>query len=558
MATKKFHKSIDGSTPYGLEAAEKYTRLGWWRGITLGNMFDKAAELYPDKEAIVDDRVRLTYSQLREKVDRLAIGLIKIGIEPTDRVLLQLPNWAEFVYSFFALQKIGGIPVLLIPGYAQLEVSHLCQLTEANAWIVPDVYRKIDYLSFISEVKQTNSQLAHVISVRTSSENSQFTASLERLMERELNTDDKSKLAARMPEATDVSFVLPSGGTTGIPKGIPRTHNDYLCNIEYVARAGEMSNDDIWIVVAPVGHNQGLLVGVSGCIFMGGKLVLLDSTRPEDICNTIQSEKVTFMPIVPSLLRRIANFETLEDYNLSSLKSVSAGGEASSPELIRQVNQKLGYKYINEFGMSEGLICRTRLNDDFGIVCNTVGKPCCPYDEVRILDEEGKELPVKIDGELSAKGPSMFAGYLKNPEENRRVFTADGFFKTGDLARIDDSGNITITGRIKDIIIRGGENISPTQVEDILLSHLAIADVAVIGIPDEELGERVCAYIQPVAGVSLDPLELRAFMEAKGASKLLIPERFEFIDVLPMTKAGKHDKKILREDIKQRLGNSNQ
>ena len=537
---------------------DRYIKSGWWSGVTFGDMLDKTVGLYPTKEALVDDRVRLTYSELQERVNRLALGFMDLGIKSQEPVLLQLPNWAEFVYAFFALQKIGSVPVLLIPGYLQLEVSHLCQLTGARAWIVPDVYRKINYLSVISEVKRTNSPLTNIISVRASRESGLFTTSLERVMEREISADDRRRLAARMPESTAVAHILPSGGTTGLPKAITRTHNDYLCNVEYIARAGEMSRDDTWMVIAPVSHNQGLLVGVSGSIFMGGKLVLLDSTRPEDICGTIQRERVTFMPVVPSLIKRIVNFEGLGDYNLSSWQRLSAGGEASSPELVRQVEQKIGCKYINEFGMSEGLLCRSRLSDGFEVVGNTVGKPCCPGDEVKILDEGGKELPLNIDGELSARGPGIFAGYLKNPEENSRVFTADGFFRTGDLARIDDSGNITITGRIKDVIIRGGENISPTQVEDVLLSHPDIADVAVIGLPDEELGERVCAYIQPVAGAKLDPEKLKAFMEDKGASKLLIPERFEFIDALPMTEAGKHNKRKLREDIERRLGNPHQ
>ena len=546
--------SIVGFPKRSEEDAEKYSKLGWWPGITFGDMLDKATDLYLAKEALVDDRVRLTYSELQERVNRLATGLISLGIEKGDSVLLQLPNWAEFVYSFFALQKIGGIPVLLISGYRQLEVSHLCRLTEAKAWIVPDVYRKIDYLSFIGEVKKANPQLKHIISVRAHGQDRDFTASLERLMEPELSANDRRELAIRRPEPTDVSHIIPSGGTTGLPKGIPRTHNDYICNVEYVARAGEMNSDDIWLVTVPVGHNLALLVGTIPSVLRGGKLVLLDSTRPGDICSAIQRERVTFMPIVPSLLKRIVGFEELGDYDLSSLKKVAAGGEASSPELIRQVYQKLGCKYINEFGMVEGLLCRTRLDDDFETVANTVGRPCCPYDQVKILDSEGKELPLNTDGELSAKGPCIFAGYLKNPEENRKVFTANGFFRTGDLARIDDSGNIRITGRIKDIIIRGGENISPAQVEELLLTHPGIADAAVIGMPDKELGEKVCAYVQPVAGVKPDPEEIERFMESKGASKLLIPERFEFIDALPMTEAGKHDKKALREDIKQHLG----
>jgi 2,3-dihydroxybenzoate-AMP ligase len=538
------------------EDAEKYSTMRWWLGITLGDMLDKTADLYPNKEALVDDRVRLLYSELRERVNRLAVGFIKLGIEKGDTVLLQLPNWAEYVYSYFALQKIGAVPVLLISGYRQLEVSHLCQLTEARAWIVPDAYRKIDYTSFMGEVKEANPQLDYIISVRVPGENDNFTTNLESLMDRELTAQDRQDLAARRPMPSDFAHILPSGGTTGLPKGIPRTHNDYICNIEYVARAGEMCTDDIWLVTVPVGHNLALLVGVTGCIFTGGKLVLLDSTRLGDVCGAIQKERITFMPIVPSLLKRTIDFEELADYDISSLRKISAGGEASTPELIKSVTEKLGCKYINEFGMSEGLLCRTRIDYDLDTICTTIGVPCCPYDQIRIIDRNGNELPINTDGELATKGPGIFAGYLKNPEENEKAFTADRFFRTGDQARKDESGKVRITGRIKDLIIRGGENVSPGQIEEILATYPGVADVAVIGMPDKDLGERVCAYIQPAAGAKLDPEEIKTFMEDKGASKLLIPERFEFMDALPMTEAVKHDKKTLREDLKRRLSES--
>jgi 2,3-dihydroxybenzoate-AMP ligase/mycobactin salicyl-AMP ligase len=533
--------------------AEKYTKYRWWLGMTLGDVLNKTADVFPEKEAIVDDRGRLTYEELRKRVDRFAGGLMKLGIERGDAVLLQLPNWSEFICSYFALQRIGSIPVLLISGYKQLEVSHLADLTEAKAWIVPEVYRKIDYRSFIGEVKKRNPGLKHVISVRGETKTSAFTSTLEDLIGQEPSTADQDTLSSRRPEPTDIAHILPSGGTTGLPKGIPRTHNDYLCNVEYLHKAWEMNTKDVCLLIVPVGHNLALL-NLVGAIFLGYKLVLLDSTRPEDICSTIQSEKVTYMPMVPSLVKRVIEIGQLGDYDLTSLKKISAGGEPSPPDLIREVYKKLGCTYINEFGMSEGLLCRTKLTDDVETICSTVGKPCCPYEEVKILDEGGRELNPNLDGELVTKGPGIFAGYLKNPEENRKSFTKGGFFRTGDQARIDLSGYLKITGRIKDLIIRGGENISPAQVEELLCSYPGVADAAVIGMPDNELGEKVCAYIRPVSGAKLDPEEIKRFMESRGASKLLIPERFEFTDSLPMTQAGKHDKKALREDIKRRIG----
>lgn len=533
--------------------ARKYSMYRWWPGLPIGDLIDRAADVFPGKESLVDGRVRLTYGELRRTVEKLAVSLIELGIEKGDSVLLQLPNWAEYVYSYFALQKIGAIPVILISGYKQLEVGHLAKLTEAKAWIVPEMYRKTEYASFFREVRDIHPQLKHIISVRAEKGAEGFTESLENLMKGELNAEDRRKLALRRPDPTDVAHIIPSGGTTGLPKGIPRTHNDYLCNVEYIHKGWEMNTNDVCLVVVPVGHNLAVL-NVVGSILFCYKLVLFDSTRPEDICDVIQKEKVSYMPTVPSLLRRIIELPELKWFNLTSLKKISAGGEPSTPELIREVYNKLSCTYINEFGMTEGLLCRTSLTDDIETICNTVGKSCCPYNEIRILDEEGKELPPNIDGELTTKGPGIFAGYLKNPEENKKSFTRDGFFRTGDKARIDSSGYLKITGRIKDIIIRGGENISPPQVEELLCAHPGIADAAVIGMPDRELGERVCAYVRPVPAVTLDPREIKAFMEEAGASKLLIPERFEFVDSLPMTEAGKHDKKALRKDLEQRMG----
>ena len=535
------------------ENVRGFTRNRWWLGMTLGDVLDRTADMFSKKEALVDDRTRLTYGELRKRVDRVAVGLINIGIEKGDCVLLQFPNWGEFVCSYFALQKIGSIPVLLISGYRQLEVSHLARLTEAKAWIVPPVYRKIDYLSFLQDVKDQNPQLKQVISTRAEGGAERFSTSLEELMKQEINGNDLERLAMRRPEPTDVAHILPSGGTTGLPKAIPRTHNDYVCNVEFQHRGWEMNSSDISLISVPVCHNLALL-NVVGAVLVGYKLVLLDSTRPLDICNTIQNERVTYMPTVPSMVRRILELEKLSGYDLTSLKKINAGGEPSLPDLIREVYRQLHCTYINEFGMSEGLLCRTSLTDDIETICNTVGRPCCPYEQIRILSDDGKELPPGHDGELVTRGPGIFAGYLKNPEENRKSFTPDGFFRTGDQARIDGSGNLKITGRIKDIIIRGGENISPAQVEELLCSYPGIQDAAVIGMPDKELGEKVCAYIRPAAGVKIDPEKIKSFMESRGASRFLIPERFELIDVLPMTEAGKHDKKVLREDIRRKMG----
>lgn len=534
------------------EQVEQYTGKHWWQGVNLADVLDRTADVFPDKEAVVDDKVRLTYAQLRTQIEHLAAGLMRIGIQKGDCVLLQLPNWAEYVYSYFALQMIGAIPVILNIGYKQLEVTHLGNLTEATAWVLPATYRKTDNTSVVADVKSLSPGLKHVISVRGLQDMPGFTTSIEALIQAAPTKAEREELARRRPNATDAAHVLPSGGTTGLPKGIARTHNDYICNVDYLFRGWEMNPSDVALVVVPVGHNLALL-NVVGSVLFGFKLVLLDSTKPENICAAIEAEKVTYMPTVPSLARRIIEQSELAHYDLSSLKKISAGGEPSTPELIREVCKKLDCTYINEFGMSEGLLCRTSLTDSVDTICTSVGKPCCPYDEVRILDTDGREVPTGSDGELATRGPCIFAGYLKNPGVNEESFTPDGFFRTGDQARKDAAGYLRITGRIKDIIIRGGENVAPALVEDLLCQSPVISDSAVIGMPDKKLGEKVCAYVRLVEGALADEDGICRFLESKGASKLLIPEHFVFVETLPRTPAGKCDKKALRKDIERRL-----
>jgi len=523
--------------------------------MTIAELIDKAAAADPTRTALVAARVRLTRAELRQRVNRLAVGLHNLGIQKGDAALLQLPNWSEFVYAYFALQKIGAVPVLLISGYGREEVSHLCHLVQATAWIVPQIYRNRDYTPCITAVREGSSHLRHVISVRAQRHDQNFSASLEEIMANVADADVEIQTAKCGAQPTDVAHILPSGGTTGLPKAIPRAHQDYLCNVKFLHEAGEMTAEDVCLIAVPVGHNLALL-NVVGAALIGYPIVLLDSTRPEDICHAIAAEHVSYLPTVPSLLKRILEFDGINNYDLHSLRKISAGGEPATPDLIERVRQKLQCTTISEFGMSEGPLCRTRLGDDLKTACGTVGKPICPQDEFRILDDQGQALPPEKDGELAARGPGIFAGYLNNREENQRAFTADGFFRTGDLARIDEFGNVTITGRIKDVINRGGEKISPAQVEKLLLAHPEIADAAVIGMPDAALGEKVCAYIRPIVGATPDPQEIRVFMARVGASKLLIPERIEMVDALPLTEAGKHDKKALREDIKQKLAHN--
>jgi non-ribosomal peptide synthetase component E (peptide arylation enzyme) len=544
---------IQGFEPYKLEDVERYVKYRWWLGLTWGDIFDKATDLYPRKEGLVDDTARFTYRELREKVDRLAIGFMGLGIKERDFVLLQLPNWHEFIFAFFALQKIGAIVVLLVARHGLSEINYLSSLTHPVAWIGPDHYKNTEYLAMVQQAMKENKELRHLISVR-SPENTAFTP-LEGLIEgSELTKSSLKTLAARRPDPMEVSIILPTGGTTGLPKAVPRTHNDYIASVEYHTRAWEVTCNDTMLTAAPVSHAQAIHNCVGGAFFHCAKYVLTDSTDAADICKVIEREKVTAFPTVPALVHRIVSMENLKDYDLSSLTRIYAGGAPSTPELVKSVYEKVGCKFVNALGSSEGPAAMSRLDADLETICNTVGEKDCPYAQVKIVDQDLQELPPNKEGELITKGPNIFNGYFKSEEENRNVFTQDGFFRTGDLAKIDESGIITITGRIKETILRGGETLSAIGIERLVSSHPAVADVAVIGMPDKALGERICAYVKLKDGESLSLEELVAYLRGIGASVLQLPERLELIDSITLTKVGKADKKVLKEDIQRKLG----
>ena len=544
--------AIEGFTEYAREDREKYNRMRWWLGMTWGDMFDKATDIYPDRIGLVDETGCWTYAELRKKVDRLAISLMRRGIKPRDWVLLQFPNWHEYIIAFFAMQKIGALTLLLIPRHNQSEINHLCALTKPVAWMVPKQYGRINYLPIINDVINENPQLKHIIQIRA--EKNDLYPTFEELVEEgELTEDNLKDLEKRRPDPDEVSHIMPTGGTTGLPKASVRTHNCYICNVEYHSRVCEITSNDVLMVVTPVGHSMAMHWGIGAAFLNFAKLVLLDSTQPEDVCERIQQEKVTALPSVPAIIARMVSMEGLDKYDLTSLKKISVGGAPSSPELIRGAYEKLKCIVINGFGSSEGTNTATKPGDSIDVICNTVGRPACPYDIIKIIDEEGREVPAGTEGELVSKGPGIFTGYFKSQEENAQIFTRDGFFKTGDRAKKDQHGNITITGRIKDIINRGGEKISALEIENRLSTHPQIRAAAVVGMPDPVLGERICAYAVTSPGTKLAFKEIIDFLKERGASVQQLPERIEFIEELPMTKVGKVDKKVLREDIKKRL-----
>lgn len=544
---------LEGVVPYRPEDIELYINRKWWRGLTLGDLLDRAADMHPEKEAIVDLTTRYTYQDARNRADKLALQLLDLGIQPLDRVLIQIPNWVEFAPAYFACQKIGAITVLLIDRYRQLEINELAALADARAWIVAKKYGKTDYEPIVSDVLSENPRIKTVISVRGRFENLDFPC-LEELLDRgELSDQEQETLRQYTPDPLQVAHMGPTGGTTGKPKIVPRIHNSLACGVEHCSMSWSQHCEDVNLIVGPIGHDLSFTKGFLGSIITQGKVVLLEKSDNETIFQTIEKEAVTSLILVPTLAKRMLQYEKLDSHDLSTLKKMHSAGGASHPDLVEGVMQKLQMKFYNGYGGTEGMTCITRSADDYETICFTVGRPTFPHDIYRIVDSDGNELPRNMSGELLVKGPCVFSGYYNNPEENEKTFTEDGFFRTGDMAKIDDKGYITITGRLKEMINRGGESISSTVIESLINKHPDVVTSAVVPMPDTLMGEKACAYVQLKKGVTRTFDDIIDFLKSLKASVLELPERIEFIDEMPHTKVQKLNKAALKEDIRQKL-----
>ncbi len=549
---------LKGANSFPKELKDQYYRDKIWIGMTLGEMLDRTCDIYPYKEAMVAGNVRLTYGELKQWTDRAAIAFLELGIQKLDRVLLQVPNWAEFVYAYYGLCKIGAIPVFCIPRYSQREVEQFCEITEASAWIVPLQFEKIDYRPMIESIRFRKPLLKQIIVIKSPSEEDQAlpegTVSFNDFLKKvDLKQYPKDYLKTFKPDPDEICHLMPTGGTTGLPKIVPRTHNDFFCNCYYRAMACERSPHDIILIPTPLTHNMAIEVSLNPTFITGGKAVLIPSTRPKEIFEAIEREKVTITVLAVAQVQQMIDFPERQQYDISSLKAIATGGSRISPDLIRKIYELFKCRFINVFGMSEGPCAQTRYQDPVEAVFHTIGWPICPYDEFKVIDSKGNELPRGMEGELLARGPCIFRGYYKSDDENREAFTEDGFFRTGDIAKFDSEGRLILTGRKKDIIIRGGEKISAKEVEDLISGHPKVDQVAVVGMPDFVLGERACAFIKPKKGETIVFDELIAYLKEKKTSVLYLPERIEMIEEIPLTNVGKVDKRRLREEIKEIL-----
>lgn len=541
---------LQGFTPWPSEIAARYRAAGYWTGETFGAMLRARARQYPMRPALVCGARRWTYRELDARSDQLAAGFARLGIGPRDRVVVQLPNVAEFFAVCFALFRIGAVPVFALPAHRRTEINYFCALTHATAYVIADKDGGFDYRELARQVRAELPTLRHVI---VAGEAEEF-CPLDTLYDAARTFDE--------PRSDDVAFLLLSGGSTGLPKLIPRTPDDYLYSIRVSAEICALTPDSVYLCALPVAHNFTLSSpGAFGTLYAGGCVVMTRRASPDQAFPLIETERVTLTALVPPLA--MVWLETIDNhrgggsgrYDLSSLQLLQVGGAKFPREVAQRVRPILGCALQQVFGMAEGLVNYTRHDDAEQLVVTTQGRPISADDEVRVVDDEDRDVISGQVGHLLVRGPYTIRGYYKAEEHNTRAFTVDGFYRTGDLVSRLPSGHLVVEGRAKDQINRGGDKVAADEIENHLLAHSNVHDVALVAMPDAYLGERSCAFVIP-RGTRPRAIELTNFLRECGIADYKIPDRIEFVDHFPKTGVGKVDKRVLRERIAQQLANA--
>ncbi|MGH2371974.1 MAG: (2,3-dihydroxybenzoyl)adenylate synthase [bacterium] len=539
--------------PWPKAFVERYRARGYWGDRPLGVVLADAVAHHHDRLALVFKEQRVSHGEMGRRIERLARSLLDLNIKPLDRVLLQLPNWPAFIYLYFALVRVGAIPVMALLPHRQREIRHFLELTEAVGYAVPGTFGRFHYPAMAEEMRREVPTLRHVFVA--GGPHSEGCIALDAIPELVHTQADLEARSASLDPMEPVVFQL-SGGTTGLPKIIPRTHNDYAYNSLGFAMIHRMDAESVLLVVLPIAHNFALASpGIQGCLFNGGRVVLSESPRADAAFPLIERERITHLELVPALLIQWLHDPTLQDYDVSSVRVINTGGQKLQPEVKRLAQRRFTGAVVQEvFGMAEGLLCSPRLDDPEEVLIETVGRPMSPDDEVRLVDENERDVPEGEIGELICRGPYTLRGYYKAPEYNTQAFTAEGYYKSGDLMRRHPSGNLIVEGRKKDLINRGGEKISAEEVENLILTHAAVKNVACVAFPDPVLGERMCACVVLKSDTGLRLDELCAFLLEQGIAKFKLPERLEHFDELPLVPGfNKVSKRALRDLLAQRL-----
>jgi cyclohexanecarboxylate-CoA ligase len=536
---------VTSTTPRRIEAtrpsplAALYAKSGAWEGRLMDEFPEAISGRDPERPAIVDRDRRVSYSSFVSSVERAAGMLARLGVRRGDVVSFQLPNWLEAALVHYATVRLGAISNPIIPIYRAREVEFVVRQARSRVLVVPDVFRRFDYRAMVDEFRGRASDLEHVLVVG------------EPVGPDMLSFADELDRGGPLPDvprsSSDPALVLYTSGTEANPKGVLHSHDTLVYECRSIIGLYELAAADRVFMPSPVTHITGLLYGLLLPFMLGTSVVLQDTWDAAVALGLIERERCSFSVGATPFLHGLVNAPELADHDISSLSVFGCGGADVPPALIRRAHDELGITASRLYGSTEcPTVTGTPLRAPLDQHADTDGR-AIGESELRVVDEDGRELSPGVRGELQVRGPDLCLGYL-DASLNERAFTDDGWFRTGDLAIADANGSVRIAGRSKDIIVRGGENLSAKEIEDLLFEHPAVEEIAVVGFPDPVLGERACAFVVTSAELTLD--DLVSFLRERRVANQKLPERLRIVSALPKTASGKVQKFRLREIVK--------
>lgn len=525
-----------------------YRQQGLWGDASLADYWQQTARAMPDKIAVVDNHgASYTYSALDHAASCLANWMLAKGIESGDRIAFQLPGWCEFTVIYLACLKIGAVSVPLLPSWREAELVWVLNKCQAKMFFAPTLFKQTRPVDLILPLQNQLPQLQQIVGV------DKLAPTTSSLSLSQIIADNTSLTTAITTHGDELAAVLFTSGTEGLPKGVMLTHNNILASERAYCVRLNLTWQDVFMMPAPLGHATGFLHGVTAPFLIGARSVLLDIFTPDACLALLEQQRCTCMLGATPFVYDLLNVLEKQPADLSALRFFLCGG-TTIPKKVARECQQLGIKLLSVYGSTESSPhAVVNLDDPLSRFMHTDGYAAAGV-EIKVVDDARKTLPPGCEGEEASRGPNVFMGYFDEPELTARALDEEGWYYSGDLCRMDEAGYIKITGRKKDIIVRGGENISSREVEDILLQHPKIHDACVVAMSDERLGERSCAYVvlkAPHHSLSLE--EVVAFFSRKRVAKYKYPEHIVVIEKLPRTTSGKIQKFLLRKDIMRRL-----
>ncbi|KKD01599.1 (2,3-dihydroxybenzoyl)adenylate synthase [Photobacterium halotolerans] len=541
-------------TPWPPALAEQYRRKGYWTDVPMTDILTRHQDERADHRALVCGERSWTYRQLEQDAEQLAASLLQLGVKSGDTALVHLPNVAEFYIVFFALMKVGVVPVNALFSHNRHELTAYAEQIQPTLAIVSSRHSLFTDGAFAQALSQQVPSLRHWLVDGDAEFGDSLAAAIAgtQAERAQLNQTDEA-LNWPVLSAAEVAFFQLSGGSTGTPKLIPRTHNDYYYSVRASADICQLDSDTVFLCALPAPHNFTLSSpGALGVFYAGGAVVLAAEPSPMTCFPLIKRHQVTMTSLVPPAVTLWLQAAADDRSALDSLQWLQVGGARLGESLARRIEPELGCRLQQVFGMAEGLVNYTRFDDSEWHVLNTQGRPISDDDEVRIVDEDGQDVPRGTPGALLTRGPYTFRGYYNSPEHNRVAFDQDGFYRSGDVVVMTEDGYLMVVGRDKDQINRGGEKVAAEEIENQLLALPEITQAALVAMPDDVMGEKSCAFIV-TTNPKLKTLSIRKHLRTCGIADYKLPDRIEKVDALPMTHVGKIDKKALRQLIANQL-----